>query len=74
MTKATRESAYALVTKMRGSMQIVTTIYYAEVSDSNQDARKNRQLEASDLKDTERQWWGLYEGRNRVEPIDGDRI
>ena len=58
---------------MRGSMRIVTTIYYAEVIDSNQGARKNGQPEVSDLKDTERQWLGLYEGKNRVEPIDGDR-
>ena len=58
---------------MRGSMHIVTTIYYAEVTDSNQGARKNGQPEVSDLKDTERQWLGLYEGKNRVEPIDGDR-
>lgn len=58
--------------QVRGSMHIVTTIYYAEVTDSNQGARKNGQLEV-DLKDTERQWLGLYEGKNRVEPIDGDR-
>ena len=54
-------------------MHIVTTIYYAEVADSNRGARKNGKVEGSDLKDAERQWLGLYEGKNRVEPIDGDR-
>jgi len=54
-------------------MHIVTTIYFAEITDSHQIARKNGQLEVNDLKDTERQWLGLYEGKNRVEPIDGDR-
>ena len=62
-----------MFTRVRGSMQIVTNIYYAEVTDSNQGARKNGQLDVNDLKDTERQWLGLYEGKNRVEPIDGDR-
>lgn len=54
-------------------MHIVTTIYYAEVTDSNQSARKNGQLEENDLKNTERQWLSIYEGKNRVEPFDGDR-
>lgn len=54
-------------------MHIVTTIYYVEVTDSNQGARKNGKPEVYDLKDTERQWWGLYEGKERVEPIDGDQ-
>ena len=54
-------------------MQIVTTIYYAEVTESNRGAPKNGQLEVNNLKDTERQWLGLYEGKNREEPIDGDR-
>jgi hypothetical protein len=54
-------------------MHILTNIYYAEVKDSNQGARKNGQLEVSDLEDSERQWLGLYEGKNRVEPIDEDR-
>jgi hypothetical protein len=54
-------------------MQIFTTIYYTEVTESNRGARKNSQLEVNNLKDTERQWLGLNEGKNRVEPIDGDR-
>jgi hypothetical protein len=62
-----------LWSRMGGSMHILTTIYYAEVTNSNQGARKNGQPEVSDLKDTERHWLGLYEGKNRAEPIDGDR-
>jgi hypothetical protein len=54
-------------------MRIVTTIYYAEVTDSSQGARQNGLLEVTDLKDPERQWLSTYEGKNRVEPIDGDR-
>jgi len=54
-------------------MRIVTTIYYAEVTNSNQGARKDGPLEVNDLKDTEPQWLSIYEGKNRVQPIDGDR-
>jgi hypothetical protein len=54
-------------------MHIVTTIYYAEVTDANQGARQNGQPDVNDLKETERQWLGSYEGKNRVEPIEGDR-
>ena len=65
--------AFKNVGRRGNSMHIVTTIYYAEVRDSNQDVRKAGQLEMNDLKDTERQWLSNYEGKNRVEPIDGDR-
>ena len=57
----------------RGSVHIVTAIYYAEVTDANQGARQNGQPDVNDLKETERQWLGSYEGKNRVEPIEGDR-
>ena len=52
-------------------MHIVTTVYYAEVRKSHQGARQTGKLEVTDLKDTERQWFGLYERKNLVEPIDG---
>jgi hypothetical protein len=64
-----RQSTY----RVRGSMRIVTTIYYAEATDSNQGARDNGQLEVNVLEETERQWLSIYEGMYRVEPIDGDR-
>ena len=54
-------------------MRIVTTIYYAEVTDSSQGARQNGRQELNDLNDTERHWLSIYEGKNRVQPIDGDR-
>jgi hypothetical protein len=52
-------------------MHIITTIYFADVRDL--DDTKDAPLEASDLKDADRQWLSIYEGKNRVEPIDEDR-
>ena len=52
-------------------MHIITTIYFADVRDLN-DA-KGSPLEVSDLKEADRQWLSIYEGKNRVEPIDEDR-
>ena len=52
------------------SMHIITTIYFTEVKGLNERARVERQLEVSDLKDSDRQWVSIYEGKNRVEPID----
>jgi hypothetical protein len=52
------------------SMHIITTIYFAEAKGLTDKARVDRQLEVSDLRDSERQWVSIYEGKNRVEPID----
>jgi len=57
-------------------MHIITSIYFAEIRDSIKDARKEGLRDATDLadlEDTDRQWVSLYEGKNRVEPIDGER-
>ena len=57
-------------------MHIITTIYFAEVEDSTEGTLKNRRRDATDLADLEakdRLWVSLYEGKNRVEPIDEDR-
>lgn len=57
-------------------MHIITSIYFAEIRDSIEDARKQGLRDATDLadlEDTDRQWVSLYEGKNRVEPIDGER-
>lgn len=51
-------------------MHIITTIYFADTTDSSESARIDRPLEVSDLKDSDRQWVSIYEGKNRVEPID----
>ncbi|WP_348262050.1 hypothetical protein P8935_19875 [Telmatobacter sp. DSM 110680] len=51
-------------------MHIITTIYFAETRRLIDKARVDRQLEVSDLKDSDRQWVSIYEGKNRVEPID----
>jgi|GEM_PF-3925094 len=62
--------------KGEGSMHIITTIYFAEVEDSTEGTLKNRRRDATDLADLEakdRLWVSLYEGKNRVEPIDEDR-
>ena len=57
-------------------MHIITSIYFAKIRDSIEDARKEGLRDATDLADlvdTDRQWVSLYEGKNRVEPIDGER-
>lgn len=57
-------------------MHIITSIYFAETRDSIKDARKEGLRDATDLadlEDTDRQWVSLYEGKNRVEPFDGER-
>ena len=51
-------------------MHIITTIYFAETKGLIERSRVDRQLEVRDLKDSERQWVSIYEGKNRVEPID----
>ncbi len=54
-------------------MHIITTIYFAETTGAPQRKRKEGRLELADLKDIDRQWVSIYEGKNRVEPIDEDR-
>jgi hypothetical protein len=57
-------------------MHVITSIYFAEIRDSIQDPRKDglqATAELADLEDKDRHWISIYEGKNRVEPIDGDR-
>ncbi len=51
-------------------MHIITTIYFAETATSSDNVRTDKGPEVSDLKDLDRQWVSVYEGKNRVEPID----
>jgi hypothetical protein len=52
-------------------MLIITTIYIAETEDPTQsDAREHGWQEAAELKEATRQWVSIYEGKNRVLPID----
>ncbi|MGC1420985.1 MAG: hypothetical protein WA354_03750 [Terracidiphilus sp.] len=57
-------------------MHIITSIYFAEIRDSIKDTREDglrATAELADLTDKDRQWISIYEGKNRVEPIDGER-
>ena len=57
-------------------MHVITSIYFAEIRDSIRDSRKDgprSTAEPGDLQEKERQWISIYEGKNRVEPIDGER-
>ena len=47
-------------------MHIITTIYFADIKDLND--TKGSAPEVSDLKDADRQWLSIYEGKNCVEP------
>lgn len=52
-------------------MRIITTIYIAVVEDPTQgEERECGWQEATDLKEASRQWMSIYEGKNRVLPID----
>jgi hypothetical protein len=52
-------------------MVIITTIYIAEAEDTTHgETHETAWQEASDLKDATRQWLSIYEGKNRVLPID----
>jgi hypothetical protein len=62
--------------KGQGRMHIITTIYFAEFTNSAESELKDRRRDATDLADLEdkdRLWVSLYEGKNRVENIDEDR-
>jgi hypothetical protein len=51
-------------------MHIITTIFFAETQDSDDSAPIDERLKVSDLKNSDRRWVSIYEGKNRVEPID----
>ena len=52
-------------------MLIITTIYIAEAEDPTQgETHEPAWQEAADLKDASRQWVSIYEGKNRVLPLD----
>ena len=54
-------------------MLIITTIYIADAEDTTQrEVREHGWQEAADLKDATRQWVSIYEGKNRVLPIDSE--
>jgi hypothetical protein len=54
-------------------MLIITTIYIAETEDPTQsEARDHAWQEAAELKEATRQWVSIYEGKNRVLPIDSE--
>jgi hypothetical protein len=55
-------------------MIIVTTIYCAESEPAQQPKTgKVIQMKVADLKDAKRQLLGVYQGTNRVLPLDGER-
>ena len=51
-------------------MHIITTIFFAETKEPSDSKRNDGPFQMSDLRDSERQWVSIYEGKNRVEPID----
>ena len=51
-------------------MHIITTIYLAETKELSESTRNDGAPKVSDLRDLDRQWVSVYEGKNRVEPID----
>lgn len=54
-------------------MLIITTIYIAEAEDPTKGETREPAWEAAaDLKDASRQWLSIYEGKNRVLPIDSE--
>jgi hypothetical protein len=58
------------------AMHVITSIYFAEIRDSIREPRKDGLRSTADLADLperDRQWISVYEGKNRVEPIDGER-
>jgi hypothetical protein len=54
-------------------MLIITTIYIAETEDPTLgETHEPVWHEASDLKEAARHWVSIYEGKNRVLPIDSE--
>jgi hypothetical protein len=59
--------------RQRSPMLIITTIYIAEAEDPTQvEMCEPAWHEAAELKEAKRQWVSIYEGKNRVLPIDID--
>jgi hypothetical protein len=55
-------------------MIIVTTIYCAESETTHQPGTKRAaEKTVADLKDAERKLLSMYQGTNRVLPLDGER-
>ena len=55
-------------------MLIVTTIYCAETEPVRQPGtKKAAERTLADLKDAERKLMSMYQGTNRVLPLDGER-
>ena len=55
-------------------MIIVTTIYCAETERAHQPGSdKVAERTVADLKDAERKLVSMYQGTNRVHPLDGER-
>jgi len=54
-------------------MLIITTIYIAKPQDLNQEnAHDGAWAEAADMREAAREWVSIYEGKNRVLPIDSE--
>ena len=52
-------------------MLIITSIYIAETENPGQrETHEDAWHEAADLKEASREWVSIYEGKNRVLPID----
>lgn len=55
-------------------MLIVTTIYCADTTPSNEtQSEKVHELTVADLKDVKRSLLSVYQGSSRVLPLDGER-
>jgi hypothetical protein len=57
-------------------MHVITSIYFAEIKDSIKNTYKDglrATADLADLPEKDRQWISIHEGKNRVEPIEGDR-
>lgn len=55
-------------------MLIITTIYIADAKDlAEAEARDGASGDEADRKESAREWVSIYEGKNRVLRIDGER-
>jgi hypothetical protein len=52
-------------------MLIITSVYIAEAQDpTEREVYEDRSICVADLKELSREWVGIYEGKNRVLPMD----
>lgn len=52
-------------------MLIITTVYIAEANDPEaHQVEEGRSVRVTDLKESAREWVSIYEGKNRILPID----